>query len=61
MDTVALRGIEYGLHGPWDIRRLREAREPMPREGVQDVANSLDATADVLGHRGWGMALRTGP
>ena len=60
MDTLTLRGIQYRLHGPWNTGLLRKAREPTLREGVQDVTDSLDTTADMLGNLGWRVALRTG-
>ena len=60
MDTLALHGLEDGLDCPWDAGRLGEAREPTLREGVQSVTDSLDATADIRGHLGWGLLLCAG-
>jgi len=59
MDPLTLRGIQYGRHGPWNLELLREAREPMLREGVQGVTDRLDTTAKVLGNLGGRVALRT--
>jgi len=60
MDTLTLRGIEYGLNCPWDAGLLGEARKPTLREGVQSVADGLDATADRLGNLCWRLLLCAG-
>jgi len=61
MDTLARHGIEDGLDGLWDAGRLGEAREPMRHEGVQRVADGLDAAADRLGQLCWGLVRCAGP
>jgi len=60
METLALRGIQHGLDRARDAGLLGEARQPPLREGVQDVADGLDTTADMRGNLGWGVALGTG-
>jgi len=58
MDTLTLGSIEYGLDRVWDTRLLGRAGEPTLREGMQGVADGLDATADVLGNLRWRVLLR---
>jgi hypothetical protein len=60
MDTRALGGIEDGLDRTGDAGLLRETRESTLREGVQGVADSLYATANVLSNLGGGSVLCTG-
>jgi hypothetical protein len=58
METRALGGIEHGLNSARDAGLLGEASQPTLRKGVQGVADSLDATADVLGNLGGRVLLR---
>jgi hypothetical protein len=58
MDTLALGGIQDRLDRPGHTGLLREAGKPTLREGMQGVADGLDATADVLGNLRWRVLLR---
>lgn len=60
METGTLGGIEDGLDRPGDAGLLSATREATLREGVQGVADRLDAPADVLSNLGGGLGLRTG-
>lgn len=60
LKTLARRRIQHGLDGVWNARRRGEAWESTRCKGVQGVADGLDATANVLGHLRWGLALRAG-
>ena len=60
MEPRALGGIQHGLDRMGDAGLRRETREATRREGVQGVADRLDATADVLSNLGWGVVRPTG-
>ena len=58
MESLTLGGIEDRLDRPGNTGLLREAGKPTLCEGMQGVADGLNATADVLGDLGWCVLLR---
>lgn len=58
METLALGGIEDRLDRSGNTGLLCETGKPALREGMQRVADSLDATADVLSNLSWRVLLR---
>jgi hypothetical protein len=60
VDTLALARIQHGLDRAGNAGLLGEARQPMLGEGMQGVADGLDATADIRGNLRWGLLLCTG-